>query len=351
MRTAASAPPADPYAAAGVERVSLTGPAGEPVAVVTPLERHGRPWADLVWAPPGTATAATARALLETFALAHTAVEDPGLVDALAHAGATVVRDATGYTRDLRADPPPPDWSAGAGIPAGAVLERLDERLGRERATEIVRVQLTAFQPPHPDHALAEQLATEASLGKLVAGDLLGPLLRGATLGRAGTAGAVIGALLLTDRGGVPPLGGPWVTDVFRDPDPRWAGLGAALLRRGLALSARDGLPAVGLVVSSGNPARRVYERLGFRSTGRSWSLRLPGPTARGLSAPCWWHVASWVRARPPALRAGHRRCLRRPGPSLRRAGQPRPGPLHPVLPAAGTAGPGLPDPVGRDAG
>jgi GNAT superfamily N-acetyltransferase len=47
---------------------------------------------------------------------------------------------------------------------------------------------------------------------------------------------------------------------VFRHPEHR--GVGRALLERALALA--DG-PALGLMVTVGNPAREVYELLGFR--------------------------------------------------------------------------------------
>jgi len=49
-----------------------------------------------------------------------------------------------------------------------------------------------------------------------------------------------------------------------RRPGPEHAGLGAALLRRVLALAAATGVEGVGLSVTDGNPAGRVYERLGF---------------------------------------------------------------------------------------
>ena len=36
------------------------------------------------------------------------------------------------------------------------------------------------------------------------------------------------------------------------------------LLRRALALGTRDGLPAIGLAVTHGNPAQGLYEAHGF---------------------------------------------------------------------------------------
>lgn len=64
--------------------------------------------------------------------------------------------------------------------------------------------------------------------------------------------------------------------EVYRHRASRYAGAGAALLRRALWLATQAKLPALSLVVSDGNPARRVYERLGFRHVGSSRTLELP---------------------------------------------------------------------------
>jgi ribosomal protein S18 acetylase RimI-like enzyme len=52
-------------------------------------------------------------------------------------------------------------------------------------------------------------------------------------------------------------------------PDARGRGLGAELLRALLALARERGVHAMSLNVSGANtPARRLYERHGFRDTG-----------------------------------------------------------------------------------
>ncbi|MFC9621157.1 GNAT family N-acetyltransferase [Streptomyces sp. NPDC056930] len=66
------------------------------------------------------------------------------------------------------------------------------------------------------------------------------------------------------------------LNDVFRRPEPRYAGLGADLLRRVLGVAAADGPAGLSLVVSDANPARRVYERLGFRLTDTSLTVVVP---------------------------------------------------------------------------
>lgn len=56
------------------------------------------------------------------------------------------------------------------------------------------------------------------------------------------------------------------VVDIALVPDWRRRGVGAALLRRVMAEAAAEGL-AVSIHVEVHNPARRLYERLGFRET------------------------------------------------------------------------------------
>ena len=51
-------------------------------------------------------------------------------------------------------------------------------------------------------------------------------------------------------------------------PGYRGAGLGAELVGAAVAEARRRGLPALSLSVEEGNPARRLYERLGFRPAG-----------------------------------------------------------------------------------
>ena len=57
------------------------------------------------------------------------------------------------------------------------------------------------------------------------------------------------------------------LVDICLLPDWRGQGIGAMLLRRLLAEGARAGLP-VRLSATAGNPAQRLYRRLGFRVTG-----------------------------------------------------------------------------------
>jgi ribosomal protein S18 acetylase RimI-like enzyme len=66
------------------------------------------------------------------------------------------------------------------------------------------------------------------------------------------------------------------VHDVWRVPGVSEPGIGAALIAQAMRLLDEDGQPVLGLTVSDGNPARRVYERLGFQPVLESWTLHLP---------------------------------------------------------------------------
>ena len=124
-----------------------------------------------------------------------------------------------------------------------------------------------AYPPGHPDHRPEPE---EEELEEIMSGRLLGPLLRCSGLA-VDPSGEVQGAILVCDSDGEPPFGGPWLAQIFRHPDA--PGLGSALLRRALAAGTRDGLPAIGLAVTHGNPARERYAAHGFAEVVESLSV------------------------------------------------------------------------------
>ena len=69
--------------------------------------------------------------------------------------------------------------------------------------------------------------------------------------------------------------GDPWITEIFVDPDAAGRGIGSALLAR--AAAPRWPRPAtLGLAVTAGNPAHRLYASLGFVSRRTSARSLLP---------------------------------------------------------------------------
>jgi ribosomal protein S18 acetylase RimI-like enzyme len=149
----------------------------------------------------------------------------------------------------------PAAW-AGAPGPVGVAFEGP----GRT-AAELAGAFVAAYPPEHPDHVAGWDPEEEEA--RILDGRECGPLLDCTRFAVA--AGRVVGAVLVTlidDDHPVPP--GPLIADALRHPDAAWRGLGAALLRRSCAAAAQDGYASIGLLVTAGNPAQRVYESLGF---------------------------------------------------------------------------------------
>ena len=89
--------------------------------------------------------------------------------------------------------------------------------------------------------------------------------------------GAPVAAALVLRSDHVPGWCGPWLMNTFRSPRaPK--GLGAAMLTRSLHEVRDAGGPHMGLAVTAANPARRVYQRLGFVDDSEGWVLVTPEP-------------------------------------------------------------------------
>jgi GNAT superfamily N-acetyltransferase len=163
------------------------------------------------------------------------------------------VRVRHAMQRDLRTLPE--GWADAPG-PPGVTFEGA----GR-RPDELVEALVSAYPPGHVDEIVGDPLAEET---RIMQGRECGPLMDSSRFAVSG--GKVVGAVLITDApGNMLMAPGPLVADVFRHADPRWRGVGTALLRRGCAAVAAAGHDTLDLQVTDGNPAKRVYEALGFR--------------------------------------------------------------------------------------
>ena len=245
----------------------LRDDAGREVGRFVAASREGMPIADLFELTPGVSAEVAVPSILATLRGGQLAGE-PALARALMAAGARAGRHAHVMSRDLGADPAPGAW-CDPEPPEGLRLGPADRP-----ASDLAAAALAAYPPDHVDPAhLARPIDHPRELEGLMAGRALGPLLRcsGLAIDRAG---AVVGAVLVNCDDTPPPYGGPWVTQVFRGPGGR--GAGRALLRRALGLATHDGLPALGLAVTVGNPAQRLYEELGFRLLLTSFTVRVP---------------------------------------------------------------------------
>ncbi|MEU6429910.1 GNAT family N-acetyltransferase [Microbispora sp. NPDC046973] len=239
-----------------MERVILAGADGAPAVSYVEDERYGLPCADRVEViGPGAVDAIMAK-------LPGWAVVGPvDLGEALVARGARVRRHAHEMTCELRTAPP-----AEAGAPDGFRFTPCDRP-----AEEVFAAWRAAYPPDHPDHRNVDDAAALR--------DILTPLLEGKVIGEilpcsllaVDRDDAVAGGVLVTAF-----RGRPWVAEVFRHPARTPSGLGARMLAAARDEAAAGGWERLGLAVSDGNPARRVYERLGFTLVGSSMTVVIP---------------------------------------------------------------------------
>ncbi len=140
---------------------------------------------------------------------------------------------------------------------------------------DVIGLVRSAYPEGHPDEELGSDDDIVRDIRNALAGIRLGALMDASALVFDGD--RPVGLVLLNRVVGAPPTGGPWITDICRAPDPQYAGLGRALLVRTLDLCRSAGEPSVSLAVTEGNPARRLYESLGFRLVATTRKVRLPG--------------------------------------------------------------------------
>jgi GNAT superfamily N-acetyltransferase len=228
------------------ERRVLLDAAGTPVGHYAHSERSGEVYADLFEREPGVSAEDAATAVLADLRGMRIAGDEP-LGRELLAAGGEALRHARLMSHDLSERPPLPD-------PPGCRLTDVDRP-----AADLLRAYRAAYPTDHVDHRRETDERALSDLDDYIAGRPFGPLLRGSGLAVAAD-NAVVGAIMIGTLPGDPPLNGPWVIDVFRHPEHR--GVGRALLERALAIA---DVPALGLMVTEGNPARRLYEALGFR--------------------------------------------------------------------------------------
>ncbi len=193
------------------------------------------------------------------------------LADALVRRGATPTRHFSLMSVDLQSGNLT-HHSAGAELPE--FLEVRPLRSDGLVPPEVVQLVRAAYPEGHPDEEQGADDDIIADIQRAQNGGRLGPLMDQSALFFDADR---LAAMLLVNRvPGSPPLGGPWVTDVCRAPDPRYAGLGRSVLLRLMRLLHVDGERALSLAVTEGNSARGLYESLGFTVVATTRKVRLP---------------------------------------------------------------------------
>jgi hypothetical protein len=189
---------------------------------------------------------------------------DQDVRDGLLAAGAQQVRHVHTMRHNLR------------GLPARQARPGLTLRPWQPGDAELLAQALVAaYGPGHPD-ARAPDIGEAAQSLLTMVEDPDNPLMEGATQ-VAVVEGQPVAAAVVVHSDHVTGWRGPWLMNMFRAPDPTLPGIGATLLTRSLELLTAAGESHLGLAVTDTNPARRVYERLGFEYDFEGWIIVLPG--------------------------------------------------------------------------
>ena len=252
-------------------REVIVGQDGRVVLTFVRTTRDGLNAADLVQPAPDVALELVASVAQDAFP-GWAVSAPPELGRLLLQRGATTIRHAHRLSRDLVSDPPDPAWAVlepGPGLVVAPATLVAEDYLDAAEA---------AYPAGHPDHEPV------ASTEERIAKDIT-PLLDGTygqfltesavvrTVDPRGVVGPVVAACVLVVRAG----SAPWVVEVFRRPEPAYAGLGTLLLKRCMADLVTSGFGHLELAVTDANlAARRSYERLGFSLVLESLTVRLP---------------------------------------------------------------------------
>ena len=190
-------------------------------------------------------------------------VSDPVVRDGLLGAGARQVRHVHTMRHRL-SDVPAPSRPAGIGL-----------RGWQDGDAELLAPALVAaYGAGHPDQRDPDPAGAARSLAAMV-DDLDNPLMPEGTRVAESDDGPVGAAVVLRSLH-VTGWTGPWLMNVFRHPTAAPSGPGAALVCGALTGLRDAGETHLGLAVTSSNPARHTYERLGFGYDFEGWVLVLP---------------------------------------------------------------------------
>jgi GNAT superfamily N-acetyltransferase len=139
---------------------------------------------------------------------------------------------------------------------------------------QLIELIRRAYPPGHPDQELGTDEDIRGDLERALHGERLGTLMPVSRL--VMDEGRPVGMAIVNRVPGRAPTGGPWLTDICRDPAPSFRGLGHGLLAQILRECRDSGETTMSLAVTEGNPARQLYESFGFTVVASTSKLRLP---------------------------------------------------------------------------
>ena len=195
---------------------------------------------------------------------------DAGLVERLLAGGAVTTRRYALMSLALDAAPAALDHE----LPFTTVrLTRLTEV-----TPSLIDLVRNAYPEGHPDEELGTDADVERDLRRILDGEWLGPLDPASrVLLDGGVGGRPVAMIIVNRPEGRAPVGGLWLSEICRAPEEAYRGLGADLLRVVVHECRVAGEEALSLAVTDGNPARRLYEKLGFVTAMSVTKLSLPG--------------------------------------------------------------------------
>lgn len=218
--------------------------------------------------------------------MAHLVVRDlPGVravtgideATELVKLGATVVRSSAFLGRHLSGDQQPPERWAAPLLPAGYTTGPLLT----DDVERYYQAQIAAYPVGHPDHDGTVICHKNGLLRLILSGKSeYGPVLEDLSAEVRDSKENLVAAVLVTDwDGGASQWpGGPFVVDLFRSPGTSAGhGIGLALLKRAVAVASLSQFGGIGLSVTELNPARAVYDKLGFDELFHQVTVDLPG--------------------------------------------------------------------------
>jgi GNAT superfamily N-acetyltransferase len=141
---------------------------------------------------------------------------------------------------------------------------------------KVIAIAATAATPPdHVDFEVWSGVDRTRYWRQLLAGEgPCGAILPAASRLLRDENGVVVGAMAVAAmRASDWWPGDPWVPEIFVVPGFQELGLGGFLLGHAMRTCAAAGHSRLGLTVSDGNPARRLYERCGFRPFRSTWFI------------------------------------------------------------------------------
>lgn len=195
-------------------------------------------------------------------------LNDPAAAAAAIAAGGRLERHSMVMVLDSADAPPSTPLTGGFSIAP----------MDAEHIVDYGGVIRRAYPPDHPDHEPgdADPASAASTLRHYLSGEQIGAWIPEASLHATDRTGGVVGLIIVNETDATEAFdAGPFVTDVCVDPAAAGNGIGGELVIASARALAELGWAYMTLVVTVGNPAQRVYERLGFRVSAESWRIEV----------------------------------------------------------------------------